>query len=407
MSLGIKQEPDSLMPIGNPLPLVVDSSQSGVSNFRYRLRINRVYGAAIYLNTAIIYLDPDINNSGYMVYDLGQIIANYVESDPEVIKIEDITVSNPIQEYQWNVTEYVGNTAGSTISNSIDMVAFDGVTQYTETWDELDYIPHLTNECKFLTNKVNRTLKMDSYSVVNMVNKDLSEQLYFVIKVYDPEASTTIKYYQNTITAPTYPEILTLPLGPVNLNAGGNNGDWLYIYGAYTGDIISPGTTYYDFYVTNAAGGPISETKRVYIDHNCYKEDGVTFIYKGELGTYETLIANFVDVKGFKTNFTEIKSDYYQVNSSDQFTYTKGDRGRKVVHRTTQESHKVNTDWLNDSESADLMELFNSNDVYIQDGTDILPIMITNSSYVQKTVVGQRLFNYTIKFEMAYNKLSV
>jgi hypothetical protein len=111
------------------------------------------------------------------------------------------------------------------------------------------------------------------------------------------------------------------------------------------------------------------------------------------------------DLKSFKTARNEVKSNHYSIKSN-QYTYSIGDRGRTNINVSTTESHSAISGWIGDVESQDIMELISSPEVYIKKGGEIYPIIIKNTGYDLKTIRNDKLFNYTIKFEMAYEKLS-
>jgi len=410
MGISLKQEPERLTPVGNPIPIVAYSTDYNENNFRYQLLLYKLNADLIsYTVILTLYLDPDIDNDGYMVYDLAPIIQNYIDDDISIVKTSGITNTNAYYKFITRVTEYIGTTAGANILSNYLYVSFNGVTQYGEAaFDPDNYEIALGKGTDFLSKKVNRTYKLDSYSTLNFFNVNIDDGVHLYVIVYD-EVDVT-KYYQMWLPSSgdtTNKIIYAVPLGPANINEGSNAGIWTQNYiTPTTADIIKSTTTRYTLHIMSSAYALISEQLTVYLDHNCYRSDGVEFIYRGELGTFETLIANYVDVKDFTTSFNEIKRNQYSI-SNDSYTYSIGDRGRKVVNRRTNESHTVNTDWLTDSEVTDWLELLNSTDVYINKGGDMYPVLITNTKYSEKTVKNEKLFNYTIAFDMAYEKLSV
>jgi ketopantoate hydroxymethyltransferase len=76
------------------------------------------------------------------------------------------------------------------------------------------------------------------------------------------------------------------------------------------------------------------------------------------------------------------------------------------VNSRTTESYDVITGWMSDEETSDLMELFNSTDVYVIENSNTIPVIITNSSYDEKNVKNNRLYNYVISYDASYEKLS-
>tara|TARA_R110000824_G_scaffold9768_1_gene43172 strand:+ start:493 stop:1866 length:1374 start_codon:yes stop_codon:yes gene_type:complete len=84
--------------------------------------------------------------------------------------------------------------------------------------------------------------------------------------------------------------------------------------------------------------------------------------------------------------------------------------GEKSFRRNATERIKMNTNFVNESESEWFEELINSPEVYILEGfqTDsanpllnnyVTPVRLTTSSYIRKTVANDRLMQYTFEIE--------
>jgi hypothetical protein len=321
-----------------------------------------------------------------------------------------------LYSYYFLITEYIGTTAGTGVNGpetSSIRYAFKGVKQYGDYWDYEDYIFNGTTK-KFLTEKTTRNYKLDEYGTLDYfyglwggvdVEDDLIE-----IKVYS-EGGITKYYFNNYPVSPSIKGIYTIPVGPKQINemavsgfidtSGGTptTGEILH-----DKDYIDP-TVRYEITYMNSLKVAKSESILITINHNCYKHEGVEFLYLGNLGSYETFTARQGKVKSYKTKKSEIKRNPNHI-VDDQYHYNVGDRGRTIVNSRTTESGAVITDWMSDEEAGDLMELFNSTDVYIIENSNTTPIVITNTTYDVKNVKNDRLFSYNISYEMSYEKLS-
>lgn len=64
--------------------------------------------------------------------------------------------------------------------------------------------------------------------------------------------------------------------------------------------------------------------------------------------------------------------------------------------------YAVESDYLNQATADALRELFFSTDVYVQDGTEFVPVVISNVSITEKTNPrAQKLFRYTAEYKYA------
>lgn len=407
MSLGIKQQPTDIMPVNNPVPIVYSSTFSTEDGFRYRVRL---YNSGITTKEVETWIYPDTSNANYGIYDFSMILSDLISSNPNNYNKTGFTESwESFYQYNYDITEYIGSTSGATGTGST-YYTFRGVLQYGDTWDQSAYIPRTGVTGKFLSNKVNRKYRLTEYASINALYGDLktytSAYNRMVIDVYNGD--TLIRYnFKNELGAGHIRGIYTFSIGPSQINTMADQGS---IYTGATSDVSVGGaildstTVYYEVHLQNT-NDIVSETKRIYLEHECFKHTAVEFLYLGDLSTFETFSFRMADVKSFKTSRNEIKTNQYTIKN-DTYTYSIGDRGRKNVNIRTQESHSVISGWINDSEATDLMELFRSPEVYIIKSDGIHPIVLTNTGYVEKTIRNNTLFNYTIDYEMAYEKLS-
>ncbi len=339
------------------------------------------------------------------------ILGDLISSNPENYNKTGFTESwESIYNWTYDITEYIGDVSGSTASGS-DYWSFRGVIQYGDTWNYGNYILNSGSTNKFLSNKLSRNYTLNEHATVNTFLGDFDDfQTDYdrvIIYVRDNEGRGTRYNFINEIVSGHTKTILTVPIGPVQLNQMGVNGS---IYEdqdqtiAINDTFLDETSVYYEIYFQKGYE-LASETIRIYLDHACYRHDGVEFLYLGELSTFETMTFRMADIKTFNTKRNEVKINHYNIKN-DHYTYSIGDRGRKNINIGTTEKHKVISGWLNDDQSSDVMELLNSPEVYIIKSDGIYPIILTNTRYENKTIRNNTLFNYVIEFDMAYEKLS-
>jgi len=85
--------------------------------------------------------------------------------------------------------------------------------------------------------------------------------------------------------------------------------------------------------------------------------------------------------------------------------YNKQRRGVKQLVNKVNRIQTANSDWLTQADADWLRELFFSTNVYIQEGSEFLPVVITDATLNEKTNPRtQKVFQYAINFELANNK---
>ncbi len=409
MSLTLKQEPSELSPVNNPVPIIYSSSYSDEDGFRYRVRLIDSGLTNTELETFIY---PDTQNSNYCVYDFSMVLSDLVGSDINW-NVEDITIApNSMYKFNYNITEFIGSTSGATTGGTLTQYyTFRGVKQYGDFWDTEDYIAITgTTPADFLSTKQNRTYKLTETATINTFNGTYGSYTTtwdrVVVNVYTTNIGKP--YYFELGSKATAQNILTIPIGPLQINNMAVNGDIINktTTNPTTAAILSSDDVYYEIYLENSVTDErVSEKIRIDLDFGCYKQNGANFLWLGDLSTYETYTFRNADFKGFSTSRNEVKSNYYNVNS-DTYNYSVGDRGRSLTNVRTTESHVANSDWVTDEVAQDLMELYRSSDVYIIIGDNIYPVIITSTSYDEKTVRGNKLFNYSINYDIAIEKLT-
>jgi len=410
MSLTKINESSLLYPSGNPVYIIFSSSDSGQDGFRYKVELYDIDNTKI-IDTLI---HPDTNNNNYLVYDFSMILNDKFINDYNTFNTEEITyIDGGVYPYRYTITEYIGQLSGSTYSNMYKYT-FNGITQYGEDFIYDDYMLDGINK-KFLTLKNKRKYRLDEYGTLNMFygNYNTSNIVKGKIKVetHNTDGISTYYFDKYSLVLPIN-GINVIPIGPKQLNIMATNGDIDRSNGTPTNSNIIHGyeypseTLYYNITFCDINKVEKSETIRVDVDLNCYKHKGVQFLYLDNLGSYETLSVRMGDVKSFNTGRSEIKSNSNRV-IGNEYKEVIGNRGRSVVNLRTIESREVITDWINDDETDDIISLYNSSDVYIIVDDKPYPIIINNSSYIEKTINNNRVYNYTIKFDMAYEKLSI
>jgi len=402
MSLATIQDPVALMPVVNTIPIVYDSSFKTESGFRYKVDLKNGSGNQV----LTLWVHPDTNNNNYCIYNFNMVLSDLVGMDKDNWNVEDFTTApNSLYLYNFRVTEYIGSTSGDTHLGST-YYAFRSVKQYGDFWDMADYLPITGTTASFLSTRNKREYSLTETAVVNTFYGTFgtTTTTWDRLEIDVSNGDILIGYYISGVTVNG--NIYTLPIGPAQLNQMAIDGK---VYNASTGlqvgaAILDTDDVWYDVYLKNG-NDYVSETLRIYLDHTCYKHTGVKFVWLGDLSTYEQYTFRMADVTSFKTSRNEVKSDYHSLVGSN-WTYNIGSRGRKNINISTTESHRVLSGWLRDEEAADLMELFRSPDVYVNIDGNLYPIIITNTSYDLKTIKNNRLFNYTIDYEMAFEKMS-
>jgi hypothetical protein len=136
--------------------------------------------------------------------------------------------------------------------------------------------------------------------------------------------------------------------------------------------------------------------------------DGVRFAYKNQYGVWdyynfalaETTVGG-VERQEYKQTFVDYS------NTDNDVAYDRARRGKNNYYNKVTKQRTANTDYLTQVDADNLRELFFSTDVYVQDGTAFLPVVINNVSVTEKTNPrSQKLFRFTAEYQYANGQRS-
>lgn len=127
----------------------------------------------------------------------------------------------------------------------------------------------------------------------------------------------------------------------------------------------------------------------------------VTFVNK--YGAYQDLYFFKKSVESF-----DVTDEMYKMNtiSNATATYNKYEGQKQRYNSNASKSITLNTGFINEDSNSTIEELFLSENVWIRQGSDTLPIIPKSKSLTFKTQLNDNLANYTIRFEFAFNKIN-
>lgn len=171
--------------------------------------------------------------------------------------------------------------------------------------------------------------------------------------------------------------------------------------------VIDSSTTQYTVQTFDSTSAVTSEIKTFELIDNCGKYEVFKFIFLDRLGSFITVTFN----KASRVTTNVARSEYKKnVGSYDPITNTYGynsfDRGSKQIDSTITERTVINSDWVDESVGSLIGQLIESPEQFLltEEG-QMLPIIITTSTYESKKRVNDTIFNYTIEFKKSFNNV--
>ena len=149
---------------------------------------------------------------------------------------------------------------------------------------------------------------------------------------------------------------------------------------------------------------PISEAVTFNIDRNCSKFTPVRLHWMNRLGGFDSF--NF-DLKSEESTKVDRKQYDQQAHTFTGFgwSYDKADRGRTQYDTQLTKRLKVNTNYLNETESVWMESLFTSPEVYQELGNELIAVSIDGRSIKKQTSLNEKLMQYSFDLEYSIKNM--
>ena len=262
-------------------------------------------------------------------------------------------------------------------------------------------------------------LAVDGYGYFDEgVNPQLSQQLL---------QSNTILYYNEgqDIIFPIWAEFLP----EINVSSGGGaNIDWNVVEDFWQLYDVSWG---FDFVQITDNGNTDQKIQYVRVSSSEELADGDTITITSETGgttvitleevcepKYQPLNVIFYNKFGalqniwfFKKSVTTLgtTSENYKanvINFESDPTYSTTSPQYQVFNKQGRENIRCSTGFIDEQYNEVIKQLMLSEQVWIDNGTDVLPVAVASNSLEFKKGVNDKLIDYTIEFQYAFDKIN-
>ena len=399
MAVDILQQPTTPNVTGTNLVYTLSSSNATKPQFRYVTDIFES-GSGDYLTTIKTYTNLSLNT----VLDVSRELGDRLEYDYnwdvtgstqpiESVKTFDLRFG---EEYAESVTGSITLYTGSTpnylevfpgiwdISNG--SFNFDS-SSVVEAQNILSNAPESLNEPNWP-----RTGSKENWLWVNDTD-------YHTITILNPEQAPIcgiIDNNNNVLGTYSFPisasSFTTFGIGPQNLIDAGVSSSIIEQAARllYVDLNDPPNTSYYNIFLPRQDGHPCSD-------------EYTRFAFINQYGFWD-----YYNVYNPVRKTTAVKRNQYKrpFVSYDNYigTFDIENRGETQHYTELSDRYNVTTDYITEQTANWLSELFESPSVFIQQGTEFIPINITKTNYrVNNSTARNKLFQYEIDYKMANN----
>jgi hypothetical protein len=319
----------------------------------------------------------EVGTNNYVVFELSELIKDFLVTEYGSYSTDVVWVKYDYQIYDSS------NTEVGVLIESDDMLAVDGFGYFEDG-----------------------------------ANPQLSQQLL---------QSNTVLYYNEgqDIVFPIWAEFLP----EINITSGGGADiDWNVVDDFWELYDVSWG---FDFVQIEDNGNTNQKIQYIRIGSSEELADGDTITITSETGgttvitleeicepKYTPLNIIFYNKFGalqniwfFKKSMTTInvRNETYKRSIMDftsSPTYSEQIHQVKTFNANGKETLQANTGFIDEQYNEVIRQLLLSEEVWVDNGTDVLPIRPVTSSLQFKTSVNDKLINYTLDFEYAFDKIN-
>lgn len=282
-----------------------------------------------------------------------------------------------------------GSTTWVLTGTTYSAYTFNGVLEYIEkpSWNPIPYEVTTTGSAKkFLTNQPRSGIFV----------KNSTDRATLSFMHYSHSGTTSMNITRTYLDGTTSSQGIVFPLlsgtnithipsGPYNLNA---------MVGSNFIDVSSLAS--YSLFIDTGAGS--TEEITYLIDQRCSKYQTVRLQFLNRLGGWDYV--NFDMISRKTVNLS--KRGTFKKNLP--FSYQVGDREKTLIDIDGNYLYSINSNWMNNYQSAWIEELFTSQDVRIinSDGSSWPVNIQENSKEIEKTI-NQKMISYSFSLESAYS----
>ena len=373
MALTITQYPLSKTPAYNDQWFIGSSNQTAISDFYYKIDFTC---NSVTLTEKVL---PDLN--GRFVYNAKEKAKNFIEHyfNPNDVTFKEAT--NKAVSVTLTVTEYYSGALQTAGAYTMSYVAFDACL------NEADFESYLPN-----TYCANLLGLPKALNVADSVVTPLTDVW---VHLFLPNIAGAINYYLELKVNSTLIGTITLSTFSLNKIYVANVGYQTLLDLGHTltvGDVVGV-----EFLAYNGFDVPLYDYTYTVQDF-CSRYDITRLYYLSRSGRILYKQFSLAATKRMSKKTSNVRLGKGNVVSGIMTT-NRWDREVHEVANVTTYTSTLTSDWISEAQNEALQELFDSPIVWQHDGTNYIPVTITDTSFDFKKHNSDKLFNYTVNIE--------
>lgn len=375
MALTLISQPKLHQPAYNPLNFRLSSTNSGNTDFRYKVEVT-VAGS----KRAELFIQPRPDTETLFV-DVHTIVEVFVKDEPEHLFTPsmDVELAGGFAVYKIDVTEFEGSSSGA-VYNGTNRFA----NSIAQSWQ--DYIAEAYDDypdANFLTYRSQVRIRKDTRYQLNFISNYLDLITPEVAKVrYQPEGGSVV-------------DIANPNNDALDLNT-------FYLSVLVGFDHLSITAQSFDVWLADAADNVLGDKIKFVQDTYCPKPTDTVVYYQNRLGGWDALsfYAN-------PTFITEVDRIRYSRTLGSETGYSATEHQIVTAAAKYEDLITLRHQWMSDEESKAMSELLTSPTCYASfDGSALVPIVVESTLYERRYRERDRLFSGEIDIKLAYDNIT-
>lgn len=393
MSISITDTPDTYTPAYNENIFVATSTAVAQANFRFRCEVQDDTLTTI----ATVEVFPDANNN--MVFDAHRIVENYVTSNPTLTAMTELSMcAASFKQYRLKITERYGATLANYASGvSGGIYAFNAAQRWRDFtgWNADNYFIK-TGTVNFLTNAPdNQNIYTNENAFLHFGVQSNLLAKYARVRTYD----STGTIIQTVLITNNYWQIAVNDGGHIMRMPAGWNLNSIAAVASGALPIVTASTASWVIDIVQSDGTTaLTETKTFTAQTECTPHDSYRVHFLNALGGFDSFTFN----RGHSQKDAIMKKTFepvYGAVSGGLWSYAKTNQRYKDFYIESEETLKLNSDWITDEQSTWLRELIESPEIYYELNGVMYSAHVKNADYTTKLHVTDPIFNLEIELE--------
>jgi hypothetical protein len=166
---------------------------------------------------------------------------------------------------------------------------------------------------------------------------------------------------------------------------------------------------YYELYLSESASVSTvfqdSQVHRFTIDEGCSKYDRKQLLFLNRHGGWDAFNFDQRSTERLsnieRSQYNRPRGNWDSVTGLVDFTYDGWERGVTTTTVKAEKQITVSTDYVDEGYNDHLRDIATSRSVYLVDGTNLIPVVVTDSEFLFKTSVNEKLISYS--FTLRYS----